>query len=98
MIVVPYLIAAPLLFAETPGARITLGTLVQTSNSFGRVFSSLSVISENMGMINEWRSTLVRLRQFEARLYGRHADPAGKGDVVELRALVREPVGTAELR
>ena len=69
MIVAPYLLVAPLLFAEDPAARITLGTLVQTSNSFGRVFDSLSVVSENWGGINEWRSTLVRLRQFEKELY-----------------------------
>lgn len=69
MIVAPYLLVAPLLFADDPAARITLGTLVQTSNSFGRVFDSLSVVSENWGGINEWRSTLVRLRQFEKELY-----------------------------
>ena len=77
MIVAPYLLAAPLLFADEPAKRITLGTLVQvsftpflsyappfpplsnlasarlspvqTSNSFGKVFSSLSIVSENWG-------------------------------------------------
>ena len=49
MIVAPYLLAAPLLFADDPSKRITLGTLVQTSNSFGKVFSSLSIVSENWG-------------------------------------------------
>ena len=72
MIVAPYLLAAPLLFEEDASRRITLGTLVQTSNSFGKVFQSLSVVSENWGAINEWRSTLKRLRQFEQRLYGRY--------------------------
>ena len=63
MVVAPYLLVAPRLFAEKD--RITLGTLVQTSNSFGKVFDSLSIISENWGGINEWRSTFVRLKQFE---------------------------------
>ena len=36
-----------------------------------QVFASLSVISENWGGINEWRSTFVRLRQFEADLFAR---------------------------
>ena len=59
-----------------PGAarRITLGMLVQTSNSFNKVFSSLSIVSENWGGINEWRSTLVRLRQFESELYAAGGD------------------------
>ena len=37
MVVVPYLLVAPLLFAPNPKQRITLGTLVQTSNSFDKV-------------------------------------------------------------
>ena len=55
---------------------LTLGPLVQASNSFGRVFASLSIVSENWGGINEWRSTLVRLREFERELY---MDGARKG-------------------
>lgn len=76
MVVAPYLLAAPLLFAEDAAERITLGTLVQTSNAFGRVFDSLSVVSENWGGINEWRSTLVRLRQFEKELYSPSVAPS----------------------
>jgi len=69
MVIFPYLIAAPLLFADDPKVRITLGTLVKMSNSFDKVFSSFSVIAENWGAINEFRSVLRRLREFEARLY-----------------------------
>ena len=47
MIVAPYFLAAPLLFARDPSQRISLGTLVQISNSFGKVFDSLSIVSEN---------------------------------------------------
>ena len=69
MVIFPYLVAAPLLFADDPADRITLGTLVQLSNSFDKVFSSLSVIAENWGAVNEFRSVLRRLREFEAKLY-----------------------------
>jgi peptide/bleomycin uptake transporter len=64
MVLVPYLVAAPLLFAPPPDT-ITLGTLVQLSNSFGKVFSSLNIVGDNWGAINEFVSCVVRLRQFE---------------------------------
>ena len=69
MVLLPYFLAAPMLFAEDPASRITLGTLIQMSNSFDKVFSSLSIIAEGWTAINEFRSVLVRLREFEARLY-----------------------------
>ena len=46
MILAPYVLVAPRLFAEDPAERITLGTLVQASNSFDKVFASLSIVSE----------------------------------------------------
>lgn len=64
MVLVPYLVAAPLLFAPQPDT-ITLGTLVQLSNSFGKVFSSLNIVGDNWGAINEFISCVVRLREFE---------------------------------
>ena len=64
MTLVPYLAAAPLLFAPEPD-NITLGTLVQLSNSFGKVFASLNVVGDSWGAINEFCSCVVRLRQFE---------------------------------
>lgn len=69
MVIMPYALAAPLLFASDPAQRITLGTLVKLSNSFDRVFGSLSIISENWGAVNEFRSVVRRLREFEAQLY-----------------------------
>ena len=86
MILVPYVLVAPRLFAVDAAARVSLGTLVQTSNSFDKVFVSLSILSENWGGINEWRSTFVRLRQFEEQQQrqregagGRLADRNGAG-------------------
>jgi peptide/bleomycin uptake transporter len=64
MTLVPYLAAAPLLFAPEPD-NITLGTLVQLSNSFGKVFASLNIVGDNWAAINEFCSCVVRLRQFE---------------------------------
>lgn len=69
-VLVPYVLCAPLLFAEDPARRVTLGTLVQVSNAFGRVFDSLAVVSESWCAVNAWRSVLRRLREFEDQLYG----------------------------
>ena len=69
MVLAPYAIAAPLVFAANPNNRITLGTLIKMSNSFEKVFASLSVIAENWGAINDFRSTWRRLSEFESKLY-----------------------------
>ena len=69
MVIAPYAIAAPLVFAANSDRRITLGTLIKMSNSFEKVFASLSVIAENWGAINDFRSTYRRLREFETKLY-----------------------------
>ncbi len=64
-VILPYLLVAPRLFAERPQDQLTLGQLVKVSNSFGKVFDSLNVISDRWLEINEWRSCLRRLREFE---------------------------------
>ena len=91
MVLAPYVIAAPLIFAEDPARRITLGTLMKMSNSFEKVFGSLSVIAENWGAINDFRSTYRRLREFEAKLYTKTR--VGRGllpvEVVQMTALSR---------
>ena len=69
MVIAPYAIAAPLVFAANSDRRITLGTLIKMSNSFEKVFASLSVIAENWGVTNDFRSTFRRLREFETKLY-----------------------------
>ena len=81
MVLAPYVLVAPRLFAESPAERISLGTLVQTANSFDKVFASLSIISENWGGINEWRSTFVRLRQFEERQRSQSGSSCGSSAV-----------------
>lgn len=68
-VILPYLLFAPLLFDPDPHARIKLGTLVQVSNAFDKVFGAMSIVSENYSGINEFRSVLVRLRQFENNIF-----------------------------
>ena len=63
-----YMVAAPLLFAADD-SRITLGILVQISNAFGKVFDSFNTVADNWMSVNEWRSVLVRLREFERSHY-----------------------------
>jgi peptide/bleomycin uptake transporter len=69
MIILPYLLAAPRLFDADPDSRILLGTLVQISNAYDKVFTALNTISENWSSINEFRSVIVRLKQFELNIY-----------------------------
>ena len=73
MVLLPYFLVAPLLFAADPERRITLGTLIQTSNSFEKVFASLSVVAESWGAVNEFRAVMVRLKEFEGQLYRKDA-------------------------
>jgi peptide/bleomycin uptake transporter len=68
MVLFPYLIAGPLVFADDPARRITLGTLMKLSNSFEKTFSAMNVVTDSWGSINEFRSTLRRLREFEGKL------------------------------
>jgi len=79
MVLLPYVIAGPLLFADDPAQRITLGTLVKLSNSFHKVFGSLSIVAENWSLVNEFRSVVRRLREFEARLFAPPPLPNGGG-------------------
>ena len=71
MTIVPYALAAPLMFASDPTNRISLGTLMQISNAFGKVFGAMAVVSENWSAVNDFRSTVHRLREFEQHTYQR---------------------------
>jgi len=64
MIIIPYLAVAPLLFASAE-ERVKLGVLVQVSNAFSRVFGALTVVAESWADVQDFRSTLHRLREFE---------------------------------
>lgn len=71
MVIVPYMLGAPLMFATDPADRITLGTLMQLTNAFDKVFGAMAVVTENWGAVNSFRSTVVRLREFEHETYAR---------------------------
>jgi peptide/bleomycin uptake transporter len=76
-VILPYLLVAPRLFAENPEDQLTLGQLVKVSNSFGKVFDSLNVVSDRWLAITEFRSCLRRLREFEREINSRSpATPA----------------------
>ena len=64
MTIVPYLIAGPALFSQA----ITLGTLIQISNAFGKVYSSLAVFIQNWPAVTELRSIHKRLTEFQYNL------------------------------
>lgn len=68
-VIIPYMLCAPLLFADDPARRISLGTLVATSNAFGKVFDSLAVLSDSWPAVNAFRSVMRRLREFEKKMY-----------------------------
>jgi peptide/bleomycin uptake transporter len=61
MIILPYIVAGPSVVLGV----IKLGVLVQVSNAFGKVYSSLALFIENWVMITELRSIWKRLHEFE---------------------------------
>jgi len=67
----PFLLVAPLMFANNPEDRITLGTLMKVSNAFDKVFGAMAVVTENWADVNEFRSTVRRLKEFELSVYTR---------------------------
>lgn len=64
--VVPYILVAPRLFdTNTPA---TLGAMIELARVFDKVFSALSVPMNNWATVNEFRSTVIRLKEFENSL------------------------------
>ena len=61
MVIVPYVIMGPGLFAGS----MTLGILIQTSSAFREVHSSFSLFINNWTRITELRSIFRRLNEFE---------------------------------
>ncbi len=64
MVLVPYVIMAPGLFS----GAVMLGTVVQVSNTFGKVHGSFSLFVQNWTTITELRSIWKRLHEFECNL------------------------------
>ena len=64
MIILPYLLMAPALFS----GAVMIGALMQTSNAFGRVHNSFSLLIDNWTVITELRSVALRLNEFEKHI------------------------------
>jgi putative ATP-binding cassette transporter len=99
--VLPYVIAAPPYFAKV----ITLGTLQQTADAFGRVQESMSWVVGAYSGLAAWRATVFRLTSFwraieaaqAAQLEGVHPE-AGAADGFALHdATVALPNGVTLL-
>lgn len=71
VVLLPYMIAGPLLFSQRN--RITLGKVTQVSHAFGNVFDALNILSDRWIEVTDWLSVMRRLREFEAMLYGRRS-------------------------
>jgi peptide/bleomycin uptake transporter len=84
MVVLPYIITAPMLFATNPDDAITLGKLTSSMNAFDKVFGSISVISESFTDITDFWSVVRRLREFERNLVGRKAPASSRLPELEL--------------
>ena len=67
MAILPYAVMGPRLFAAGV-THLTLGGLVRAANAFGKVFSALNVVNEMWMSINEFRSVIRRLLEFESAL------------------------------
>jgi ABC-type long-subunit fatty acid transport system fused permease/ATPase subunit len=65
VVILPYALAAPLLFADDP-TRITLGLVTQMSHAFGTVFDSVNILSSNWTAVTDFLSTRRRLVEWEA--------------------------------
>jgi len=63
VVILPYVITGPLLFATD--RRITLGKVTQVSHAFGNVFDALNILSDRWIEVTDWVSVTRRLREFE---------------------------------
>ncbi len=70
VVLLPYFIAAPLLYSADPTTRLTLGKVTQLANAFSQVFSSLNVITDNWLEVTDFLSVMRRLREWERHLSG----------------------------
>lgn len=81
----PIVIAAPRLFTK----EITLGTLMQTANAFGRVQDALSFIVDSFTTLAAWKAVINRLQSFNEGILKTHTLPRliipQKGNVLVLK-------------
>ena len=63
--ILPYALAAPLLFSDDPRRIITLGKVTMMSNAFSNVFSSLNILSDRWVDVTDFLSVRKRLQEWE---------------------------------
>ena len=68
IVLLPYMITAPMLFSLDYDRRISLGKVTQLSNAFANVFSSLNILTDNWINLTDWMSVLRRLREWERHI------------------------------
>jgi len=73
LVVLPYALIGPRLFADDPLQVLTLGQMIKATNAFGRIFDALNILSDRWVEVNEFFSVVKRLREYERA--ARHADP-----------------------
>lgn len=89
--IVPYALMAPLFFPEP---LITIGSFMQLSNTFEKVFNNLSLPAMQWGRFNDLRSVLRRLMEFELCLLEASASAPGSAEAkVTGDAAASEPGG-----
>jgi len=89
VVILPYLIAGPLLFSSAN--RITLGKVIQVANAFGNVFDALNILSDRWIEVTDWLAVMRRLKEFEAHVYGVSSTRAALIPGVELSSDASAP-------
>lgn len=84
--ILPYVIAAPLLFSASDERRITLGKVTQLANAFGHVFDALNILSDRWVDVTDWLSVLRRLREWERHLSNEPRSPVVACALIETGA------------
>jgi peptide/bleomycin uptake transporter len=92
VVILPYLIAGPLLFSSAN--RITLGKVSQVANAFGNVFDALNILSDRWIEVTDWLSVMHRLKEFEVHVYGVSSTRAALIPGVELSSAAAPPLHT----
>lgn len=66
VILLPYLITGPMLYADRN--RISLGMVTRTSHSFSNLFDALNILSDRWVDVTDFLSVMRRLKEFESQV------------------------------
>ena len=71
----PFLLVGPQLFSVEGAVKV--GLLVQLSDAFDHTFNSLAIGMDNWAAVNEFRSVVQRMSEFEATMRAHEGDEHG---------------------